>query len=187
MLSNKENPSVTYIVKKSSNGNSIIFRDDEEIGEIIQNINLTHTLTSKNGESWILSPKVHGEIRPFSMSVKKIMIENNKTDFLDVLIIHSYLFKHKNNFYMFNIVPEGIPLRETLQGPKYICRLKKSPVSDIEKMDHRIKSRLRWLRGVPVAEINGPGPDSHKIEISNELEDIVLPLVASTHLMFAIV
>lgn len=186
MISGEQNSSVTYIVKKDIDEHSIIYRNSEEIATIHQNPDMTYNMTSKNGEQWILSPKVHGEIRPFSMTVKKIEIKDDKTIFSEVLIIHSHLFKHKNKFYMLNIAPEGIPLRETLKGPKYICRLKKSPVSNIEEIDDFVKSKLRWLRGIPVAEVDHPGPDRHKIKLSNELEDIALPLVASSHLMFAL-
>lgn len=186
MLSEEKDSSATYIIKKDPVGPSIIYRNSAEFGAIHENSDMTYTLDSESGEQWILSPKVHGEIHPFSMTVKKVEVKKNKTFFSEVLIIHSHMFKHKNNFYMFNIVPEGIPLRETLKGPKYICRLKKSPVSDIKDIDHVIKSKLRWLRGIPVAEVNHPGQDRHKIKLSNELEDIALPLVASSHLMYAI-
>ncbi len=184
MLLDKENLNVTYILKKNSLGNSIVYCDNKEIGEIHETIEMTYVLISNKEEKWILSPKVHGEIRPFSMSVLKSDLVSDKTN--EVLVIHSHLFKHKNNFYMINITPEGMPLRETLKGPKYICRLKHSPVSNIEEIDQKSKIRLRWLRGFPVGEIEGIGTNGHKIKLSNELKDIALPLATSCHLMFAI-
>ncbi len=176
--------SINYIIRSNKNNISKIFIGEKFVGEITKGKDLTFILTAKEGNRWILAPKIKGEIRPFSMTVKREEInKNGDTERVEILTIDDHLFQHKNKFYMINIVPEGIPIKETILGKKYICRLNKPLFSRLTHVDHGAKSKLRWLRGIPVGELDGLGTEGHQLKLSSELEDIAMPLAASCHLM----
>lgn len=184
MNSKKKLSNIDYTVRSGGSGITEISLDDEIVGEIKKGEDSTFILTAKDGNRWILSPKIKGVIQPFSMTTEReVMDKSGNTKKVELLTIDHHLFQHKNNFYMINIAPEGVPMKEIILGKKYICRLNKPLSSQLSNIEHHDKSKLRWLRGIPVGELDGLGTDGHRVRLSNELEDIGLPLVASCHLM----
>lgn len=184
MNSKKKLSNIDYTVRSGGSGITEISIGDEIVGEIKKGEDSTFILSTKSGNRWILSPKIKGEIQPFSMTVEQeVMNKNGYTKKVELFIIDHHLFQHNNKFYMINIVPEGMPMRETILGKQYICRLNKPLSSQLSNIKHQDKSKLRWLRGIPVGELDGLGTDGHRVRLSDELEDIGLPLVASCHLM----
>jgi hypothetical protein len=81
--------------------------------------------------------------------------------------------------------PEGRPLQDFLLGKRYICRLDGFPFSDLTEIDDETTSRLRRFRGVPVGELEGPGMQGYHVHLSDELEDVSLPLSASCYLLYS--
>lgn len=179
---------VDYVVKKTSSPwRTGIYIDTEEVADIRTREDLTYLLTAKDGNEWIMTARVHGEIMPFSMTVNqsKAHDTSGSTPGTTVLTIRDHLFLHKGRFYMLASTPEGRPLKEFLLGKRYICRLDNFPFSDLTEIDHETRSRLRRFRGTPVGELAGLGKEGHRVHLSDELEDISLPLAASCYLLFS--
>jgi hypothetical protein len=57
------------VIKGSKPGQAKISLDGEQIAEIRRGENLTFKLISMDGHEWTLTNKVHGEFRPFSISI----------------------------------------------------------------------------------------------------------------------
>jgi hypothetical protein len=177
-----------YVVKKTSNPwRTGIYEGEEEVAEIRGREDLTYLLTAKDGSEWTMTARVHGEIVPFSMTVNqsKTNETGGGTHGTTVLTIRDRAFFHNGKFYMLAGTPEGRPLKEFLLGKRYICRLDSFPFSDLAEIDHETRSRLRRFRGSPVGELTGLGKDGHQVHLSDELEDISLPLAASCYLFFS--
>jgi hypothetical protein len=58
-----------YVIKGSKPREAKIFLDGEQIAEIKKGENLTFKLFCTDGHEWLLTQKVHGEFRPFSISI----------------------------------------------------------------------------------------------------------------------
>jgi hypothetical protein len=126
---------------------------------------------------------VHGEFRPFSISV---LNQNEDNDInKEVLTIREHLFKHGGKFYMLTNHPEGKHWNEYLSGPRYISRLDNFPYSDLKEIDHHIKHKLRRFRGVQVGEVSGLGLQGHHVKVDKELEVIGLLIAASSYLIYS--
>ena len=176
-----------YVVKKTGNpSRTRIYIDEEEVAEIRTREDLTYLLSAKNGDEWTLNARVHGEIRPFSMAVNQSKAQGTRdlTSGRTVLIIRDQLFLHNGKFYTLASAPEGRPLKEFLLGKRYICRLDNFPFSDLTEIDHETMSRLKRFRGAAVGELEGLGKEGHRVHLSDELEDIGLPLAASCYLLY---
>jgi hypothetical protein len=177
-----------YLVKETGNPlRTKIYIGDEEIAEIQVRGDLTHILTAKNGDTWTLDARVHGEIRPFSMTVSQPIPHepSHAASGTTVLTIRDHLFLHRGRFYLLGCAPEGRPLGEFLVGKRYICRLDNFPFLDLTEIDHETRSRLRRFRGPQVGELEGLGKGGHRVRLSDELEDIGLPLSASCYLLYS--
>ena len=159
-----------------------IFSDNSEVGEIKMGSDFTFRLISKDGREWDLTNKVHGEARPFSLTVAEVKDHKGKV----VLTIKEHLFKHNNRFYMLTNHPEGKSWSESLTGPKYIGRLNNFPFSDIEEVDRDTMQKIRrYYRGTHVGEMSGLGLYGHSVKISDEIEDIGLILAACSYLLYS--
>jgi hypothetical protein len=179
---------VDYIVKAADRPRgAAIYVDGKEVAEMLTRHDLGHVMTSKDGDEWALTARVNGEIRPFSMTVKQLKARDghNAAPGATVLTVRYHVFSHDNRFYMFGAAPEGRPLREFLVGKKYICRLDNFPFTDLTEIDLETMEKLRRFRGAPVGEYEGLGKEGQRVRISDELEDISLPLVASCYLLYS--
>lgn len=140
-------------------------------------------IRKKDGHEWTLTKKVHGEFRPFSISVRNQNEDNDINK--EVLTIREHLFKHRGKFYMLTNHPEWKHWNEYLSGSRYISRLDNFPYSDLKEIDHHIKHKLRRFRGVPVGEVSGLGINGHHVKVAKELEDIWLLIAASSYLIYS--
>jgi len=177
-----------YLVKETGKPLRMrIYIGLEEIAEIQLRGDMTHVLTTKDGNTWTLDARVHGEIRPFSMTVNQSIAHDTShpTSEATVLTIRDHLFLHRGKFYLLGCAPEGKPLRDFLVGKRYICRLDNFPFPDLTEIDHETRSRLRRFRGPQVGELEGLGEGGHRVRLSDELEDIGLPLSASCYLLYS--
>jgi hypothetical protein len=173
-----------YVIKKDTDRDPLgakIFSNNYEIAEIKKGPELSFILQNRAGDKWDLSSKVHGKIRPFSLSVHDV----SRNESREVLTIKDHLFKHNDRFYMFMNHPEGRPLHEYLQSHRYICRLVNFPYADLADIEHHGKHRLRRYRGVPVGELSGLGIHGHNVKVSKELHDIGLLVAASSYLLYS--
>jgi len=179
---------VEYIVKETSDpGRARIYTDKKEVAEILTRGNFAYDLVARDGHEWMMNARVYGQIRPFSMTVS----QSKARDALDtasgtmLLTILDHLFLHNGRFYLLASAPEGRPLREFLLGKRYICRLDNFPFSDLVEVDHETMNRLRRFRGPAVGDLEGFGKEGHRVHLSDELEDIGLPLSASCYLLYS--
>lgn len=165
-----------------------IYRGNEEAAEIRLRKDLTYGLASKDGDEWALSTRVHGEIRPFSVTVNQLKVHDASyfASGATILTIRDHLFVHNGKFYVLGGTPEGRPPREFLLGRRYICRLDNLPFSELNKVDHETRDKLMSkFRGAPVGELEGLGREGHHVRLSDELEDIGLPMAACCYLLYS--
>ena len=163
-----------------------IFLDNKLIAEIKKGKDLDFELICTDGRRrWTVTNKVHGEIRPFSMTV--VLDQNEAKDDLkeEALTIREHLFKYKGNFYMLANHPEGKPWQEYLSGPRYISRLDNFPYQDLTEINHHLRHKLKRFRGVPVGEASGLGIHGPRVKVGNDLEDVGLLIAACSYLMYS--
>jgi hypothetical protein len=173
------------VIRGPRPGEAKIFLDDEEIAKIKNGEDRkSFKLISKDGSRWILTNNIHGEFRPFSITVLE-QIKGKDDASREVLTIREHLFKHREKFYMLTNHPEGKHWNEYLSGPRYISRLDNFPYSELAELDHHIRHRLRRFRGIPVGEASGLGIDGHHVRVDKELEDIGLLIAASSYLLYS--
>jgi hypothetical protein len=172
-----------YVLKGSKPWDAKIFSNDKLIAEIKKGENLTLKIINTAGHEWIITRKVHGQYRPFSISI--FDQDRGVRDGQEVFTIREHLFKHNGRFYMLINHPEGRHWNDYLSGPRYISRLDNFPYSDLTELDHHIKHRLKRFRGVPVGEASGLGTDSHYVKVDKELEDIGLFVSVSSYLIYS--
>jgi hypothetical protein len=173
------------VIRGPRPGEAKIFLDDEEIAKIENGEDRkSFKLISKDGSRWILTNNIHGEFRPFSITVLE-QIKGKDDASREVLTIREHLFKHREKFYMLTNHPEGKHWNEYLSGPRYISRLDNFPYSELAELDHHIRHRLRRFRGIPVGEASGLGIDGHHVRVDKELEDIGLLIAASSYLLYS--
>jgi hypothetical protein len=173
------------VIRGPRPGEAKIFLDDEEIAKIKNGEDRkSFKLISKDGSRWILTNNIHGEFRPFSITVLE-QIKGKDDASREVLTIREHLFKHREKFYMLTNHPEGKHWNEYLSGPRYISRLDNFPYSELAELDHHIRHRLRRFRGIPVGEASGLGIDGHHVRVNKELEDIGLLIAASSYLLYS--
>lgn len=174
-----------YIINGPKPGQAKIISEGEEVAEIKKGEDQRNfKLITKDGAEWTLTRNLHGEFRPFSISVLDQNKHKEEAD-REVLTIREHLFKHRGKFYMLTNHPEGKHWNEYLSGPRYISRLDNFPYSDLAELDHHIRHRLRRYRGVQVGEASGLGIHGHHVKVDKELEDIGLLLAASSYLLYS--
>ena len=174
-----------YIINGPKPGQAKIISEGEEVAEIKKGEDQRNfKLIAKDGAEWTLTKNLHGEFRPFSISVLEQNKEKEEAD-REVLTIREHLFKHGGKFYMLTNHPEGKHWNDYLSGPRYISRLDNFPYSDLAELDHHIRHKLRRYRGVQVGEASGLGIHGHHVKVDRELEDIGLLLAASSYLLYS--
>jgi hypothetical protein len=137
------------------------------------------------GEGWMLTSRVDGEVRPFSMvCYPKPRDEPPKGG--EVLKIRDHIFSHNNSFYSIGkAMPVGTARGAHLRGSKFICRLLNFQFEGVEHVDEETKHRMKGYRGVAVGEIYGLGAEGYHVKFyGGELSDVELPLAASTYLLY---
>ena len=198
-----------YVIKKyAAPLEAKIFQDGKEIAEIKKSDDFSFKLTNQDGKEWILINKVHGQRRPFSLSVRNAGARESSNSHQhhphhqsserddshhkhDVLTIKNHVFKHRGKFYMLTNHPSGNAPRSYISGPRYISRLDNFPhseLAEVEKHDsHGGSHRVKRFRGVPVGEASGLGISEagHRVKVGEELQDIGLFLAASSYLIYA--
>lgn len=178
---------VDYLVKRTAKPwDAKIYALGKEVADIRRGESSTYIVRTKGKDAWILSRSIKGEIKPFSMEV--MAIESSQAHGKGgaaELVITDHLFEHRGKVYMLTSSPEGRPLRDFVLGKRYICRLDNFPLSGLAEIDYETRSRLRKFRGVPVGEMDGLGTEGHHVRLSEELEDIGLPLSASCYLLYS--
>lgn len=180
--------SIDYIVKQEKSPREAkVFENQRKAGLLTNEGKGTFELVSSDNRGWTLTNKVDGEFRPFSMIVrpKASSSIHSEEEQACILKIRDHLFLHNRNFYMFGSIPEGKPYKEFIMGRRFICRLINFPFSDIDEVDVETRSRLRRLRGLPVGEMYGIGSAGFHVRIESELDDIGLPLAASSYLIYS--
>jgi hypothetical protein len=188
MESQRNTFAVEYLVTRTGRpGDAKIFASGEEVAEIQKGEGQTCVMKTKDGETLILSRTVNGEVRPFSLEMTALKSGGAHAGEggISAFTIRDHLFEHHGKIYMLTNSPEGRPLREFLLGKRYICRLDNFPFSRLAEMDHETRSRLRRFRGVPVGEMDGIGTEGHHVRLSEELEDIGMPLAAACYLLYS--
>jgi hypothetical protein len=188
-MADEEGYAVDYLVKRTGERSwaAKILSRGEEVGRVLRSADLTYILTDMGDNRWILEPRVYGEIRPFSLTAKREGAGDEKGDesARTVLTIRDHLFRHQGRFYMFANLPEGRPAREFLIGKRYISRLDTFPFAGLLEIDSETHGKLRRFRGVVVGELSGLGTEGHRVRLFAELEDVALPLSASSYILYS--
>ena len=178
-----ERLNLEYVISSTKPKEANISLNGTQIAKISKEGNLTLKLVDeRDGHEWILSSKVHGEFRPFSLSISEIKNGNVETE---VLTIREHLFRHNGKFYMLTNHPEGKSWNDYLNSPRYISRLDNFPFRDLVEIDHHTRQRIKRFRGVAVGEASGFGTDVHRIKLSNELEEIGLLIAVASFVLYS--
>jgi hypothetical protein len=149
-------------------------------------------LSKKDNREWMLTNRIDGEHRRFSLSVIEVGNEE-RHDKSALLTIRDNIFEHNGKFYMLASHPEGKSWHNYVHSSvRYISRLDGFPYSDASEMAENkhhqsLRQKLKRFRGVPVGEAFGLGAASegHNVKVNDELDDIGLFLAASSYLMYA--
>ncbi|MGA7898626.1 MAG: hypothetical protein WCA39_07150 [Nitrososphaeraceae archaeon] len=172
-----------YLISSSKPKEAKISLNGTHIAKLSKEGNLTFKLVDeRDGHEWIFSSKVHGEFRPFSLSISEIKNGNILTE---VLTIREHLFRHNGKFYMLTNHPEGKSWNDYLNSPRYISRLDNFPFKDLEEIDHHTRQRIKRFRGIAVGEASGLGTDGHRVKVSNELQEIGLLIAAASFVLYS--
>ena len=170
---------IEYSVRRAGRpSDAVISRGGEEVASLRGERNMTVRLESKEGGSWTLDPRVHGEVRPFSM---KATPEGSG----EVLVIRNHVFFHDSKAFMLTSIPEDVHPAEHVLGKRHINRLDRFPFSSLEDIDLETWGRLRRQRGVSVGTIEGLGIEEFRVTLSQELQDIGLQLSAASYLLYS--
>ena len=173
--------STEYVLLHDEKSSARILLDNKETAKLKKVDGARYEL-SNGTHNWILSKRVDGEIRPFSIAVFEADGEDSN---LEVLKIKDHLFLYHGNFYMVGGIPESRPPREHLSGSKFICKLTNFPFTHHDHIDPETRNRLKKHRGEVVGEIFGLGSRGFHVKLENELNEIKLPLTASTYLIYS--
>ncbi|HEY7078323.1 MAG TPA: hypothetical protein VH500_01400 [Nitrososphaeraceae archaeon] len=171
-----------YTISNPKPREATIALNGMQIAKITKGDNLTFKLVSERDDrEWIFSSKVHGEFRPFSLSISEII--NGKVT--EVLTIREHLFRYNDKFYMLTNHPEGKSWNEYLSSPRYISRLDNFPFRDLLDIDHHTRQRIKRFRGIPVGEASGLGSSNHSVKVSSELKEIGLLIAAASFILYS--
>ena len=142
------------IVVKRLGGPSdaVLFCDGRETGRLAADGSARFKLTSEKNGAWSLDRRIHGEVRPFSMSVTQA---NGPS--VPVLAMRNHIFFHNGKAYFFTGVPEDARPGDQFHGRRHINRLDTFPFSSLEDVDSETWGRLGRHRGVSVGTIEGLG------------------------------
>ena len=135
-------------------------------------------------QEWLLSNRVHGELRPFSYSVRN-------RDSSDVFVVRDQLFRHDGKFYMMANQPSGAHWSDHVGShTRYISRLDGFPYQDLAHVDFHdrdLRDKTKRLRGTPVGQASGLGIEKggHCVHVDKELEGVGLFVAAISYLIYA--
>lgn len=170
-----------YAVRSSGGPpDASIWKGGEEVATIRREGRLLFRLESSAKEIWMLDPRVHGEVRPFSMKVTA-----SGTGGEPVLTIRNHVFFHSGRAYILTAVPADVHPAEHTLGKRHVSRLDRFPFSRLEDIDLQTWGRLRLNRGVSVGTMEGLGADEFRISLSEELQGVGLPLAAASYLLYS--
>jgi hypothetical protein len=182
---------IDYVVIHSEAKNARILRDDKEKATLkkIEGSGLYELETcDEPGESWILTNKLDGRIKPFSIACNRAnrdgsLFTASEQPFLK---IKDHIFSHKSKFYSIGeALPARAPPGDFLKGARFVLRLVNFPFVLLDEIDAETKHQLKKFRGIPVAEIYGLGAEGFHLKIyGDELEDIGLQLTASAYILY---
>ncbi len=176
---------IEYVIKGKSAGNADVFLGNNKIAFIKNDVNEDFKLVIDYKHQWLITRKVHGEIRPFSISIINQSKDNKGIINQEVFTVREHIFKNNDKFYMFTNHPEGRHWNEYLSGPRHISRLDNFPYSDLTELDHQIKHQSRRYRGISVGEASGLGMYGHRVKIKEELKDIGLFTAVSSFILYS--
>lgn len=171
---------VTYAVKRTGRtSDAVISQGGKMVATLRGEGDLLFRLEGAAREEWVLSPRVHGEVRPFSM----VVTASGRSE--PVLTIRNHVFFHNGQAYMLTAIPADVHPAEHTLGKRHVNRLDKFPFSRLEDIDLQTWGRLRLNRGVSVGTIDGLGADEFCVALSQELQDVGLPLSAASYLLYS--
>ena len=133
----------------------------------------------KSYGSWKMNPRVHGEIRPFSMCVT-----SSEGGGDPVLTILNHLFFYRKKAYYLTGIPEDVRPADHLLGKRHVNRLDTFPFSSLDDVDPETWGRLRMHRGLSVGTIEATESGEYRVTLSEELEEVGVPLAASSYLLY---
>ena len=136
-------------------------------------------LQAESDGSWELDPRVHGEVRPFSMRVVSSADPREP-----VLTIRNHLFFHRGKAYFLTGIPEDVRPADHLLGKRHVNRLDTFPFSKLDEEDPETWGRLRMHRGTSVGTIEATESGGYMVTLSDELEEVGLPLAAASFLLY---
>lgn len=137
-------------------------------------------LLLRDAEAMELDPRVQGEIRPFSMTVRSVAPGEG-----DILTIRNHLFFRGEKAYMLTGIPDAVNPSDHVLGERHISRLDKFPYSSLEQIDLETWGRLRRNRGTSVGTIEGLAENGFVIRLAAELDEVGLPLAAASYLLYS--
>lgn len=170
-----------FAVKRTGRtSDAVITRNGRTVATLRGEGNQLFRLDSTIEKSWVLDPRVHGEIRPFSMSVT-----TSSSSGEPALIIRNHVFFHNAKAYVLTAIPQDVHPAEHIFGKRHINRLDKFPFASLEDIDLQTWGRLRMHRGTSVGTLDGLGLDEFRVSLSEELQDIGLELSAASYLLYS--
>ena len=170
-----------YSVRRSGRpSDAVISQGREKVATLHGERGAIFKLESATEGSWTLDPRVHGEVRPFSMNVTASGAPGKA-----VLTIRNHVFFHSGKAYMLTAIPEDVNPAEHVFGRRHVNRMDRFPFSSLEDVDLQTWGRLRNNRGISVGTIDGFGPEEFRVALADELQDVGLPLSAASYLFYS--
>ncbi|MDG6906403.1 MAG: hypothetical protein JRN20_11525 [Nitrososphaerota archaeon] len=183
--------SANYMVVHDQPTSATILQDEKEKGRLRKVENGVFMLKESGcHKSWVLTHRVDGEIRPFSLACYANKESEKITEvpkFSDLTLkIKDHIFFHNENSYSIGgAMPEKASPKDIIGGAKYICRLVNFPHAQFEEIDEETKHKMTRHRGVAVGEFFGLGADGYEVKLyGEELDDVGMLLAASTYLLY---
>jgi hypothetical protein len=187
-----EGPLTSHYLVKSldrKRKDAVVFAEGGEVAGIRRSSSgSTYDMVTSDGtKRWVLDPHVDGEVRPFSISIRRVapvVTTGPEPDPIE-LVVRNNLFRYQGRYYMMSGIPEGRSLGEFLLGKKYICRMDSLAFDDIGRVDQGTWTSLRRFRGTVVGELEGTGPTGHQVSLSGELRPIGLLIAAASYVLYS--
>lgn len=186
------------IKKKRKEPEALIFSGKEQIAKIKKNEALDFKLIRyKDKQEWVLSNNVDGRRRPFSYSVRKVIVNHSSRGddksvlSEEILVVREQLFEHKGKIYMLSSHPAGRTWNDYINNSKrYISRLDSFPYETLSTADHddyKLRHKIKRLRGTAVGEAMGLAQEEggHRVRLNKELNEVAIFIAAVSYLLYA--
>ena len=185
------------MIKRSPNHReSTVFSAGNHIATLKREGKTYRLVRDDDGLEWILTNRVHGEVRPFSFSVSKT--ENRPVSSIaetndsgnEVFVVRDQMFEHDGKFYMLANHPEDKSWDQHLDSNvRYIGRLDGFPYATFSEIDYdhqRLREKLKTFRGVPVGVASGSGDEEHGhvVRLNDEFADVGLFIASISYLLY---